>query len=387
MLKFFVLLLAITGLILCIFIGYDIFSQFNTWQRRIGIGRFKDKAVWSTRVFERAAKWLHRSPTVPKDDYARLILWDKITSNSCNTTIQSWQTAGIVLGLNNHGYTFSATDINHITTKYSANREVDAALLAYALLSSDYPAISKETVLDFADKTFKNIIDVCGTETTIPYRKNSPKHRYVDTLGFVCPFLVKYSILRDDNTLMQLAQAQLDEYYTFFHQDLKLPPHAYNLCTKSPMGVYDWGRGIGWYILALIESRRTLLTHNLNDLKFYQTLTERIVELADTMLKYQKDSGGFAMFVTNNGGQYESSATVLAGLLFVEAYAVSKAPVYCVAAEKTIDALMAVTQRNGAIDLCQGDTKGIGLYSTRLAYMPFVQGLTVLLANRYVAHA
>ena len=60
---------------------------------------------------------------------------------------------------------------------------------------------------------------------------------------------------------------------------------------------------------------------------------------------------------------------------------------YIIAAKRTIEALMSVTQRNGAIDFCQGDTKGVALYSTRLTVMPFIQGLSVLLATRYVSNS
>ena len=53
------------------------------------------------------------------------------------------------------------------------------------------------------------------------------------------------------------------------------------------------------------------------------------------------------------------------------------------AVEKIINHLMKVTQRNGAIDMCQGDTHGIGNYSSNFGYMPFVQGLTLVLIDRY----
>ena len=42
---------------------------------------------------------------------------------------------------------------------------------------------------------------------------------------------------------------------------------------------------------------------------------------------------------------------------------------------------MKVTRRNGVIDFCQGDTKGIGLYATTFDLMPFVQGLTIRLVE------
>ena len=38
---------------------------------------------------------------------------------------------------------------------------------------------------------------------------------------------------------------------------------------------------------------------------------------------------------------------------------------------------MSVTRRNGEIDFSQGDTKGIGLYSTTYDIMPFTQGMAL----------
>ena len=53
---------------------------------------------------------------------------------------------------------------------------------------------------------------------------------------------------------------------------------------------------------------------------------------------------------------------------------------YLDAARKGRDYLMTVTRRNGIVDFSQGDTKGIGYYSTRYEHMPFTQGITLLLA-------
>lgn len=86
--------------------------------------------------------------------------------------------------------------------------------------------------------------------------------------------------------------------------------------------------------------------------------------MADIVLKYQKDSIGFSLFITDKNGLYESSATVLCGLLFEETFCITKDLKYKEATYKTITALMSVTKRNGAIDLCQGDTKGAVLLYT-----------------------
>ena len=42
---------------------------------------------------------------------------------------------------------------------------------------------------------------------------------------------------------------------------------------------------------------------------------------------------------------------------------------------------MHATRRNGALDYCQGDTYGIGLYSQIFSVMPFAQGMALMLSK------
>ncbi|MBD9270031.1 MAG: hypothetical protein EGQ81_02910, partial [Akkermansia sp.] len=42
--------------------------------------------------------------------------------------------------------------------------------------------------------------------------------------------------------------------------------------------------------------------------------------------------------------------------------------------------LSQMERRNGALDMCQGDTKGIGMYSDVWGLMPFAQGMALRLS-------
>lgn len=382
MIDIFLIILSTLGILLSILLGYDLFIHFNTWQRRIRMGQFKSLDLWNNKVAQRSKVWLKKCPIIPRQDFDRLVLWDKITGKDSHSSIQSWQIAGLILGLNSCGYKFTETEIRSICKQYSSNNDVDKALLAYSLMLIEQQDASTEIIRSFCNQTLSIIIDIKGQELTIPYRKSCKLHRYVDTLGFVCPFLTRYAIAHNRLDLLQLSENQLIEYRGFFHPTLHLPPHAFNISNHTPLGVYDWGRGIGWYIIALIEVRRSLLVGGLIASYFGNSINAYIEELAQTILKYQRADGGFSMFITNRQGQYESSATVLAGLLFIEAFDINRNYIYKQAAENALKALMRTTQRNGAIDLCQGDTKGAGIYSARLAYMPFAQGLSLLLQHR-----
>lgn len=376
------------GILLMIFLIYDICYSAYNWQARIHIGKWNGIEAWSQAIGLCAEKWIKRTPVVPKNDNSRLLLWDKLMGAHENNTIQSWQIAGLLMGLESISFGITPNYIKKLVITFKDNPNVDRALLAYALLNQDnYDDYSRSLVNEFADSTKLCIIDVLGNNATVPYRKANANIRYVDTLGFICPFLISYGALRHEYELLKLSERQITEYRGFLHPILKLPPHAYNIDNNCPMGVYDWGRGVGWYILALIESRRALIKYNYNETEFYHNVCSMIKELTDIVIGFQKNNGGFSMFLTDIHGQYESSATVMCGLLFIDAFEITGNHKYLEASRLTIKALMEVTQRSGAIDLCQGDTKGMGLYSSRLAIMPFVQGLAVMLAKRYGSHA
>lgn len=381
-------LILVASLVCLIFVLYDVWHDFSIWQSRIHMGRWNNLESWNAAITTRAAKWLKHTPIVPKIDYQNLLLWHRLKKNWENNTIQSWQIAGLIMGLNSKFYKIGDSEIKKLIDRFSNNPNVDKALFAYSLLNIDNPTEAERKLInEFSDKTRDDLLVVLGKNKTIPYQKNLPTIRFVDTLGFVCPFLARYGIMTKEESLLELSEHQIKEYRSFFHPVLHLPPHAYNIHNSCPMGVYDWGRGIGWYILSLTETRRSIINIRPSRIEFYNYLCKQIKELADTVILFQKNNGGFCMFLTDEGGQYESSATVMCGLLFVDAYEITGEEKYIIAAKRTIEALMSVTQRNGAIDLCQGDTKGIALYSTRLTVMPFIQGLSVLLATRYVSNS
>ena len=146
-----------------------------------------------------------------------------------------------------------------------------------------------------------------------------------------------------------------------------IPPHAYDLASHKPLGVFDWARGWGWYVLGLIE------TADLPGNK------KRILNLSNHLLPFQKADGGFSCLVFNPNERFESSGSALFGLLFVHAYRVSGDERYLNAAIKIEKALMKATRRDGTIDFAQGDTKGIGSYSQIFDRMSFAQGMGLYL--------
>lgn len=373
-------------LLLLIFPLVDAWMNFQVWQKRIHIGRHKQLSEWRVLIASTCYSWLKKPPTVPLTDQHRLRLWDMLTGQYRVSTIQDWQDAGLLLGLLHTGTMKQHSAVQAYITKKidrktgawkQAPQHVDSALLAYSLMQQS------ETTAQELKAAYKEIYDLIirikGKQNTVPYRSSLPTIRFVDTLGFICPFLFKYSCIFDQPEALTLAERQLIEYDQALlnHQ---FPAHAYNLTYKQPCGVHDWGRGLGWYVLALTECYQIIQEYKLND---NLNIRERIIQLSDSILPFQLNDGGYADMFFNTSKTAESSATVLCGLLLNKCYEITGEKRYRQATESCLKQLMKHTQRSGKIDLCQGDTKGIGFYSHSFGYMPFVQGLALKLANEF----
>ena len=346
-------ILFILASVILLFISVDLYINLHECFLRVHIGRWQDRTIWRQAVEQKAGEWLRHAPTVRQTAQTRLVLWDILRGKYRNSTIQTWQDAGLILGLGKQ----AAVDYSKTHKGVLEKKKImpEDLLLAYALKENDClnPQL-EEKILSY----YQNEKE----QGTIHYRPWVKNIRFVDTLGMVLPFL--HACGWDD-----LAKRQQDEYDKAILNGV-FPAHAFNLETNLPMGVFDWGRGIGWYILALIETV-DMEGHNV-----------RIIQLAKALLAHQKSDGGFGCFVFNSQSRMESSATVLIGLLFLSAYEQSKDATFLNAARKTERALMKATRRNGAVDYCQGDTYGIGYYSQIFSVMPFVQGLALRLSKK-----
>lgn len=316
-----------------------IFHDVNTWQARIHIGRWYDRSEWRGALCEKARKWLRHMPSVP------------VLGRNGRETVKQWQIAGLLLGL-------EEADTHLFLSRHPDLLDGDGELIEKAFLA--YALKTKGLLPEKAGKRLISTIEeLVGKNGTIPYRKDSPDIRYVDTIGLMCPFL--YRMGRG-----LLADRQLAEYDCALYEGL-FPFHAFNIEERLPMGVCDWSRGMGWYILGLLES---------------ESKQNRILLLARRMRELQRADGSFGCFLFNPCSPRESSGTALAGLLFSKAYELSLDASFLEAAENCAGALMTMTRRDGSLDFAQGDTVGIALYSTRFDILPFAQGMTLLLLKQ-----
>ena len=373
-------ILLITLILLTLAIDFGI--QFNTWQSRIHIGRWKDRDTWTTALSTKSLLWLKKTPTIKLTDNDRLIIVDIIKGNYKRDAIQHWQEAAILLGLvqqfektrdqniREQINTFISSRIETTGNWKTPPQEIDAVILGYAILNT--PWVDHQKNRPTYDALWQMCKALIGDDGTVQYRKHMKNYRYVDTIGFICPFLIAYGTRFDKSEAIDLSLRQIAEFNKYgMYPSQFIPCHTYQVETKIPVGLFGWGRGLGWYAIGLIDAWNELPNHDPRK----PDLTRSVISFANMAMRFQNDNGSWPWIVTSKETRADSSATATLAYFLANASKIDAIKDTSTSSkEKALDYLKKVTRRDGAIDFSQGDTKGIGVHSQHYDVLPFTQG-------------
>jgi len=135
--------------------------------------------------------------------------------------------------------------------------EIDGVILAYAIFS--IPWLDHNAYKPAFDAIYSLVLNLKGEDGTVAYKKYNTDYRFVDTIGFICPFLVHYGLHFNQPEAVELAVKQIKTYDDYgMLSKHSIPCHTYNVKTKIPVGLFGWGRGLGWYAIGLIDSWKAL---------------------------------------------------------------------------------------------------------------------------------
>jgi unsaturated rhamnogalacturonyl hydrolase len=369
----------------------DLYPQIGDWISRIHIGRYDDILIWNKSVTNQGVNWLLKTPKIKVTDNSRLVFIDMLKGDYSKSAIQHWQEGSLVLGLSEY---FNNTDdpkakegiIKYLDTNFDQTGQwvhkpelVDGAILAYAIMKLDFIDVTKYK--NAFDSIWEMISDHIGEDGTVMYRKFMKNYRYVDTIGFICPFLVLYGLKFNNPNCVSLAIKQIKEYEMYgMHKEHFIPSHAYALEGKLPLGLYGWGRGLGWFAIGLIDSWKELPPKH----KYKLELEESVRKFSKAIMKFQQDSGSWNWTVTRSECREDSSVTATLCWFLLNAAQLEGISNEClVSSDKALKYLMKVTRRNGSVDFSQGDTKDIGVYSMNFNILPFTQGFCIRSINYY----
>jgi unsaturated rhamnogalacturonyl hydrolase len=331
-------------------------------------GRFHSVEEWKQAVLCKNIFWLNHTPTLPANDGN--------SKKSAKESIQVWQSAAIYISLKeylsnhqNHD-ALEETKIfeKQIAVRYKIDQIVDAdyGMLAFSLLDNSCAKKLTESMLNY-------ILSNRSDTGEVLYKQKVNNVAFVDTLGFVCPFLVKYGAVTNQCQYIQIAVQQLELYFkNGLEEHSKLPFHAYMIDSHIMRGICDWARGLAWLLIALMDSYNNL-PKNSEYVSFFE---KYLKEYADILVKLQREDGGFTWQLLS-GYQTDSSAIAVFGWYMAGCAKIYNSSEYLERAKRCRSFLMMVTNNDGTIDYCQGDTIGIGVYSRKFDRMPFAQGFAL----------
>lgn len=367
---------------------YDYYLIKKEIYSRKNIGSFETNELWYKYVKYICCKWVVCMPKIQVSDNLNFVLLEKIKGKYSKNELQAWHRAGLILGLShciekniddievNKAISAAIQDIFDNSYKWRIKPDqIDYALLAYSIMK--LPQFNNNYYESMCE--IVNLINNCiGEDGTVYYRKGISKYRLVDTIGMICPFLVRFGKMYDKPELTELAILQLERYMQFgIHPYTSIPSHAYHIESKMPLGIYGWGRGAGWYAIGLIDSYEEL-SHTHPKKEF---LRNKIKELGIALVTYQRLDGGWGDSIFINDNIYDSSITAMAVYFLKKAQYLNiiSDSIYVEAIQNGTKKLKMSTRIDGTVDFSQGDTKGIGNYSTVFREFPFTQGIVLSL--------
>lgn len=367
----FIIVFLTIAVLICLFIfGCDFVPMLLNWLGRIHIGRFESEKAWEEKAETIALKWIKKLPELPATDRTAYTFLARIKGEYKNKKFEVWQEACLLLALKENEDAREAA-YNYFLKFDFKNQEYtpSTAVLLYALLESGFE--KDEKVAAASADYCKKALAVAGM-STLPYNKGSDNH-YVDVIGMVCPFLIKYHTTYGCKQALDLVKRQFDEYYEFgMHERTGLPVHCFGMAAKIPRGIYGWGRGCGWFAVGLAECYR-LLDGKDDYAKF---LEEKMLNFAAIIKKYQRKNGSFSSLI-GSGNAADSSTTAMLAWFFTIVEKKTNTGEYAFRASVAKKYLISVTRRDGKIDFAQGDTMSGGNYSRRFEPMPIAQGFAL----------
>lgn len=214
----------------------------------------------------------------------------------------------------------------------------------------------------------------------IPYRDNNKDLILIDTLGMICPFLMRYYYYTGKKIYADIAINQLKDFMLngIDNKDY-FPYHSYNLSVKENIGSSQWGRGIGWMLIGIIDSIE-YIDKNSHE---YKLLTEYLICFINELVKYQDENGYFKCNVKEENSHIDSSATAFIGYSIgraVELNVLGKEYVKCV--KKCCYAIEKSMDDKGRVWDCSEDCSGVGEYSMKFS-CNLANGISLALVSIY----
>jgi len=270
-----------------------------------------------------------------------------------------WNNGGLAFAINNYAAKditeWSSASVGLLLGRKQSMRMVDNTLYYYAC----YDLLDEQ----IHDKMYKFLSTYDRDEAgSIVYRKGDSA-AYLDTLGMVCPFLIRYGVENSEPEAVKLAMDQFRAFFRYGMDDASgLPYHGYDIPKGQKCGVIGWGRGLGWMLLGMCESIRWLDEGS----KEYSELEKNISTMFDKIISYQKDDGSFSWQLQAVDGPSDSSVAGMLGYSLLKyAQVTNNVDKYSGVISKIEKSVLNNVDASGKVTGSSAECRGFSMYPQR----------------------
>lgn len=177
---------------------------------------------------------------------------------------------------------------------------------------------------------------------------------WADDLYMSVPFLIRYSALKNDKSILDDAVNQLLCFRELLYiEDKKLMSHVYNIRYGLPTNI-PWGRGNGWALFTLSELLGSLDRSH----EKYGEIEQFFIDLSEGFLKLQDQDGMLHQVLDDQDSYAEASCTAMCAASFARGVklGILKRDIYSCAAKKAVEALrkFCIDEEGNVYGVCIG---------------------------------
>ena len=216
-----------------------------------------------------------------------------------------------------------------------------------------YKLTADSLYFDVTRKIYKKLCSMLDSQGLFSYRNGT---HYSDELGMCIPFLSEYHTITKDISVQEIIKKNVN-YFREHGTDKNsgLPFHGFTKDSCIKIGSANWGRGIGWYALAMSFCQTDIF----NDPAFDLTI----------------QSIPYTQFPWSSS-HFDSSTA-----LMIEMYKLSRS--FDGKASVSLDFIKEKIRTTGEVDFFSGDTYYFNDYSHKFGRSELGNGLLMMLIGRF----
>lgn len=226
-----------------------------------------------------------------------------------------------------------------------------------------YGKFKEQKYYEFARVIFEDLLKNYDANKTFLLYRQGQNVWLNDVLGLTVPFLMEYYKLTGNEASMLIAKQQMQHFIERgIDEKTFVPAHGIDLTTRLKVGSINWGRGIGWFFIAL----KALY-------EFDGSFKTEYFGLTETLLAATNGEGLWSQFPGSSDYFDASTTTMFLYCLPAEEYNLSE----------MLKKLDKYVTKDGFIKQTSGDTYGANSYSRTFGKSEFSQGMMLLLLSKH----